>query len=30
MNKAFVMQVAGAVVAGLILNYMTTKKAETK
>lgn len=30
MNKAFLWQVAGAVAAGLILNYITTKKAEVK
>ncbi len=31
-NKAFLMQVAGAVVAGLILNYINTRntKAEAK
>lgn len=30
MNKAFFMQVAGAVVAGLIINYITNKKTEVK
>lgn len=29
-TKAFLMQVAGAVAAGLILNYIATKKTKTE